>query len=330
MNTFFLVELLQQAGIWGYLVLFLSLFMLFISLVLTHIPLKWLGKIPMILHGIFLLPFLMLILAIWVEYSSMNEILLELKRGSSDLGDLEARATHMILNVYLLLGLYSLMPFWLAFRSVMAFITIQKEKKWTAGFTGFIPSMTAWLLACIFMIVIWSISNTEGYGIGISTVLLVNFAIIVPFSSMTQDEEDGDKLAFFSNYLSVLSTWVLFLCTWAYEWILRLKGVGYAIQYDEVIEITKPFSEAGQALVGLMCLVFFVILFYYSMMMKTQKVQTIALTLITVMVFAGTYLVGARAEGVLDRYLASQSIIPEGAQNETSVKECNKEFASLR
>jgi hypothetical protein len=321
MNTFFFVELLQQAGIWGYLLLFLSLFMLSISLVLTHIPLKWLGKIPTILHGIFLLPFLMLILAIWVEYSSMNEILLELKSGPSDLPGLEARATHIILNVYLMLGLYSLMPFWLAFRSVMAFITIQKEKKWRAGFTGFIPSMGAWLLACIFMIVIWSVSNTEGYGIGISIVLLVNFAIIVPFSSLTQDEEDGDKLAFFSNYLSILSAWVLFLCTWAYEWTLRLKGVEYAIQYNETIEITKPFSETGQAFVGLMCVVLFVILFYYSMMMKSQKVQAIALTLITAMVFAGTYLVGARAEGVLDRHQVSQRIIPEGAQNETSTKE---------
>jgi len=234
------------------------------------------------------------------------------------------------LNVYLLLGLYSLMPFWLAFRSGIAFITIQKEKKWRAGFTGLIPSMSAWLLACIFMIVIWSVSNTEGYGILISIVLLVNFAIIVPFSSMTQDENDGDKLAFFSNYLSVLSTWVLFLCTWAYEWILRLKDVGFATQYNEVIEITKPFSEASQALVALMCVVLFVILFYYSMMMKSQKVQALVLTFITALVFAGTYLVGARAEGVLDRHLASQSIIPEGAQNETSVKEYNKEFATLR
>lgn len=317
MNTFFFVELLQQVGVWGYLILFTSLLMLFISLVLTHIPLRWLGKIPTIVHGVFLLPFLILILGVSVGFSYLEEVLKSLQDLSFEqqLG-LEAKGTRTILSAYLMLGLYSLMPFWFAFRSMMAFILIQKDKKWRAGFTGCLPSMSAWFLACVVMIVLLAVSDTDGYGIEASAALLVMFTTIVPFSSMTLADEDGDKLAFVSNYLSVLSAWVLFLCAWAYEWTLRLRSVETAMLDNELIEISKPFSEAGQTFVGLICLVLLGILFYYAAMMKSQKIQAIILTVITMMVFAGTYLLGARAEGILDSYQGYRASMPAEAQKE--------------
>ena len=317
MNTFFFVELLQQGGVWGYLILFTSLLMLFISLVLTHIPLRWLGKIPTIVHGVFLLPFLILILGVSVGFSYLEEVLKSLQELSFEqqLG-LEAKGTRAILSAYLMLGLYSLMPFWFAFRSMMAFILIQKEKKWRAGIIGCLPSMSAWFLACVVMIVLLAVSDTDGYGIEASAALLVMFTTIVPFASMTLADEDGDKLAFVSNYLSVLSAWVLFLCAWTYEWTLRLRSVETAMLDNELIEISQPFSEEGQTFVGLICLVLLGILFYYAAMMKSQKIQAIILILITMMVFAGTYLLGARAEVILDSYQAYQVSMPAEAQKE--------------
>lgn len=291
--------MIQDAGPWGLAILAATLLMLFISLVVTHIPLKWLGKIPTILHGIFLLPFLVLLVGVTISIGQVNEALQFAQADYTQL--LEFKGTAITMLLYLMLGLYSLVPFWLAFRSMMAFFQVQKAKEWSAGVIGLLPSLAVWMLATIGSGFIWMFSTAKGYGAGISFFMILSFTAIVPFSAMTQHEEDGDKLAFFANYLGFLGVWVLFLASWAYEWYWRLDFLAVGPEDMKSIAFVEPFGVIGATVTSVISILFFVILFYYAVKMKKDRIQAIVLTIITLGLFSTTYLVGATGDSLIQK-----------------------------
>lgn len=298
-------DMFQDAGPWGFAVFGSTLLMLFISLVVTHIPLKWLGKIPTILHGIFLFPFLILLVGITIGLGNMSEAVMQ---APPEYGSLMVfKGTGMTMLLYLMLGLYSLVPFWLAFRSMMAFWEVQKAKDWKDGFMGLLPSLSIWMLATIGSGVIWMMSETRGYGPAISFGMILSFAAIVPFSSMTQHKEDGDKLAFFSNYLGFLGVWVLFLASWGYEWYWRLDLLASAPEDMKYLAFSDPFGVVGTGITSVLGILFFVLLFYYAVKMRAHRIQAIALTIISLGMFSTTYLIGATGDSLIEKAKSAQT-----------------------
>ncbi len=292
--------MLQDAGPWGFAVLGSTLLMLFISLVVTHIPLKWLNKIPTILHGVFLFPFLVLLVGMSIGIEQMEAAIQTAPADYSAV--MEYKGTAIVQILYVMLGLYSLVPFWLAFRSMISFFAIQKSKEWKKGGIGVLPSFSVWLLATIGAGVIWMMSETEGYGPAISFFMIMSFAAIVPFSSMTQHQDDGDKLAFFSNYLGLLGVWVLFLASWGYEWSWRMEVLASAPSDKQYIAYHDPFGSIGLGITVILGIFFFVMLFYYAVKMRAQRIQAIALIIITLGVFSTTYLVGSTGDSLIAKH----------------------------
>ena len=302
MHVFPLLGVLQDTEPWGMIVFLSTLLMLFVSLVITHIPLKWLNKIPTILHGMFLLPFLVYFVVIFMDVSEVQQAILS--REHPDIPT--TRELEVISEVYYVavcLGLYALMPFWFAFRSMVAMYDLQKVKEWREGVLSIAPSLGVWSFITCLIGIVWLVTEPVGWGVGFGLFLVLSFTAIVPFSSLTQHQEGGDKLAFFSNYLGVLALWVWFFAVWGFEIHARVVTV---MMYPDSLT-TYPFGMNATIVISCMILLSFCMLVYYALKMRGEKLQALLVTLFSFGLFSAMFIMLPEGEPLVQSFLSTNT-----------------------